>query len=241
MKTVHEVASLSGVSVRALHHYDAIGLLPPTRVTGAGYRLYDDKALLRLQRILLLRELRFSLKEIRDILDTPGYDPDAALCQQIQLLEMQRDHLDGLIRHARQIQKSGGIHMDFSAFHTEKMDEYAAQAKEKWGKTEAYREFRQKIAGKTREELDASGSELMDIFRQFGAIRRLTPDGEEAQALVAKLQSFISDRYYTCTKPILRSLGQMYAAGDSMTENIDRAGGPGTAAFTAHAIEVFCG
>lgn len=241
MKTVHEVANLSGVSVRALHHYDAIGLLPPTQVTEAGYRLYDEEALLRLQRILLLRELRFSLKEIRDILDAPGYDPNAALCQQIRLLELQRDHLDGLIRHARQIQESGGIYMNFSAFNTEKIDEYAAQATEKWGKTDAYREFQQKTAGKTREELDASGSELMDIFRQFGAIRRLSPGSEEAQALVAKLQSFITGRYYTCTKPILRSLGQMYTAGDSMTENIDRAGGPGTAAFTAQAIEVFCG
>lgn len=71
MKTVKEVSQLTGVSVRALHHYDAIGLLKPTRVTEAGYRLYDDTALARLQSILLFRQLQFPLKDIKSILDSP--------------------------------------------------------------------------------------------------------------------------------------------------------------------------
>ena len=71
MRSVHEVSKLSGVSIRALHHYDAIGLLPATEVTRAGYRLYDDAALERLQTILLFRELEFPLKEIKKILDKP--------------------------------------------------------------------------------------------------------------------------------------------------------------------------
>lgn len=70
--TIHEVSKLAGVSVRTLHHYDAIGLLPPTALTGAGYRLYDDTALARLQSILLFRELEFPLKDIRRILDIPA-------------------------------------------------------------------------------------------------------------------------------------------------------------------------
>ena len=74
MKTVHEVSRISGVSVRTLHHYDAIGLLKPTAVTEAGYRLYDDAALARLQDILLFRELEFPLKEIKAILDHPEFD-----------------------------------------------------------------------------------------------------------------------------------------------------------------------
>ena len=85
MKTVREVSKLTGVSVRTLHHYDAIGLLKPSRVTEAGYRLYDDTALARLQSILLFRELQFSLKEIRAILDAPSFDPADALTQQIAL------------------------------------------------------------------------------------------------------------------------------------------------------------
>ena len=94
MKTVKEVSRLTGVSVRALHHYDAIGLLKPTRVTEAGYRLYDEESLQRLQTILLFRELQFPLKEIKEILDSPGFDPIPALEQQIKMLELQRRHLD---------------------------------------------------------------------------------------------------------------------------------------------------
>ena len=80
----------------------------------------------------------------------------------------------------------------------------------------------------------------MDIFREFGEIRHLSPASEDAQALVAKLQNFISDNYYTCTKQILFGLGQMYAAGDDMNENIDKAGGEGTGAFARDAITIFC-
>ena len=240
MKTVKEVSRLTGVSVRTLHHYDAIGLLKPTRVTEAGYRLYDDAALGRLQNILLFRELRFPLKTIREILDSPGFDPMDALQQQIELLQLQRAHLDQLIAHARQIQKTGVMNMDFKPFDKKQMEDYAAQARAKWGRTDAYREFEQKTAGQTPEAMQSTGDALMDIFAQFGAIRHRSPADPEAQALVAKLQSFITEHYYTCTKQILRGLGQMYIAGDSMTENIDKAGGAGTAAFVHQAIEVYC-
>ena len=240
MKTVKEVSRLTGVSVRALHHYDAIGLLKPTQVTEAGYRLYDDTALRRLQTILLFRELQFPLKEIKEILDSPGFDPKEALVQQIHLLELQRQHLDALISHARHIQKTGVISMDFSAFDTTEMDKYAAEAKARWGKTEAYKEFEQKMAGQIPKQMKAAGDALMALFAQFGAIRHTSPASGEAQALVAKLQGFITEHYYTCTKQILRGLGQMYIAGDSMTENIDNAGGKGTAEFAHQAIEVYC-
>ncbi len=130
--------------------------------------------------------------------------------------------------------------MTFSAFDTTEMDKYAAQAKEKWGQTDAYREFTQKTAGQTKQQLQAAGEGIMDIFRQFGSIHHLSPASGEAQALTAKLQAFITGHYYTCTKQILRDLGQMYIAGDTMTENIDRAGGKGTAEFVHQAIEIYC-
>lgn len=240
MKTVKEVSSITGVSVRTLHHYDAIGLLKPTRVTEAGYRLYDDTALRRLQTILLFRELQFPLKEIREILDSPGFDQKEALQQQIHLLELQRQHLDTLISHARKIQMTGVTIMDFTPFDRSELDEYAAQAKARWGKTDAYKEFEQKTAGQTPAQMQSAGDALMAIFAQFGAIRHASPASAEAQALVAKLQGFITEHYYTCTKPILLGLGQMYIAGDSMTENIDRAGGEGTAEFAHQAIEIYC-
>ena len=240
MKTVKEVSRLTGVSVRTLHHYDAIGLLKPTRVTEAGYRLYDDAALRRLQTILLFRQLRLPLKEIKEILDSPSFDPIDALEQQIHLLELQRQRLDELISHARQIQRTGVMDMNFEPFDTTEMDAYAAEAKARWGKTDAYKEFEQKTAGQTTAQMQSTSDAMMDIFREFGAIRHLSPASEVAQALVAKLQAFITEHYYTCTKPILRGLGQMYIAGDSITENIESAGGEGTAAFAHQAIEIYC-
>ena len=240
MKTVKEVSQLTGVSVRTLHHYDAIGLLRPTRVTESGYRLYDDRALARLQHILLFRQLQFPLKEIKEILDTPEFDPIQALEQQIRLLELQRAHLDDLISHARQIQQTGVINMDFSAYSTTELDRYAAEAKAKWGKTDAYKEFEQKTAGQSKAQLQSTGDALMDIFMEIGAIRHRSPASDEAQALIAKLQNFITQHYYNCTKQILYGLGQMYIAGDAMTENIDKAGGEGTAQFVHDAIEIYC-
>lgn len=130
--------------------------------------------------------------------------------------------------------------MDFSSFDTAKIDRYAQEAKKKWGNTEAYKEYEVKTDGKTAGDMQATGDRLMDIFREFGEIRQLSPASEDAQALVAKLQNFISDNYYTCTKQILFGLGQMYAAGDEMNENIDKAGGEGTGAFARDAITIFC-
>ena len=237
MRTVKEVSNLTGVSVRTLHHYDEIGLLKPAKVTEAGYRLYDEAALRRLHAILLLKELQFPLKEIRKILDSPGFDPMEALQQQIELLELQKQHLEVLIAHARKIQKTGVIPMDYTAFNTEKIDRYAKEAKAKWGNTEAYKEFETKTAGKDMQE---TGDKLMDIFRQFGEVRHLSPACAEAQALVAKLQEFITANYYNCTTEILFGLGQMYAAPGEMNENIDKAGGAGTGVFARDAITIYC-
>ncbi len=240
MRTVKEVSQMTGVSVRTLHHYDAIGLLKPARVTEAGYRLYDDAALWRLQSILLFRELEFSLKEIRMILDTPSFDQRSALEQQIHMLELRRAHLDQLIAYARQIQQTGVKHMSFSAFDKTQMQEYAAQAKAAWGQTDAYREFEAKTAGQTSAQQIEAGNALMEIFAEFGAVRHLAPESQEVQALTAKLQAFISQHYYTCTPQILQGLGQMYAAGGHMTQNIDAVGGNGTAKLVSDAIKIYC-
>ena len=126
MRTVHEVSKFTGVSVRTLHHYDAIGLLKPTAVSEAGYRLYDDTALERLQQILLFRELEFPLKEIKAILESPNFDRGKALEQQINLLTLKKEHLENLILFARGIKAIGVNQMDFTAFDTRIMDDYAA-------------------------------------------------------------------------------------------------------------------
>ena len=241
MMTVHEVSRLTGVSIRTLQYYDRIGLLPPAEYTEAGYRLYDDTALETLQQILLFRELEFPLKEIRQIIQSPAFDRQKALDQQIQLLQLKKEHLENLIVLARGIKTTGvKQNMDFSAFDTKKIDEYAAQAKASWGETSEYHEFEQKSQARSKEEENALARQMMAIFTEIGEHKEDDPDSEAVQSLVVKLQDFISRHYYTCSKQILSSLGEMYAAGGEMTANIDKAGGEGTAAFANEAIKAFC-
>lgn len=239
MKTVKQAAELAGVSVRTLHHYDAIGLLKPTAVTEAGYRLYDDGALARLRTILLYRQLQFGLDEIKAILDSPNFDPQTALAQQIELLERQRDHLDAVIALARRIQKQGDDIMDFKPLNENTMQQYKEEAKACWGGTAAWGEYEEKK--RRGHDHAAAGEELMAIFARFGALRDASPDSEAAQKLVAELKEHISANFYTCTDEILASLGRMYTADERFAANIDKAGGEGTADFAARAIEVYSG
>ena len=240
MMTVNEVSKLTGVSIRTLQYYDTIGLLKPSEYTESGYRLYDDAALERLQQILLFKELEFPLKEIKRIVDAPDFDRNKALEQQIELLTLKKDHLENLINFAREIKMTGVKRMDFTAFDTKKIDEYSKRAKEQWGKTEAYKEFEEKSADWTDKDQNNVMKDFMKIFVEFGQMKSLEPADEKVQLQVKKLQDYISEHFYNCTKQILGGLGKMYAAGGEFTENIDKAGGEGTAEFSAKAIEIYC-
>lgn len=241
MMTVNEVSKLTGVSIRTLQYYDTIGLLKPSAYTESGYRLYDDTALERLQQILLFKELEFPLKEIKTIVDAPGFDRSKALEQQIELLTMKKEHLENLIDFARGIKWLGVKNMDFTVFDTKKMDEYAKRAKEQWGKTAEYKEFEEKSKGWTDKDQQNMANDFMQIFVEFGQMMSLEPSDEKVQLQVKKLQDYITEHFYHCTKEILNSLGKMYAGGGEFTENIDNAGGEGCAEFTAKAIEIYCG
>lgn len=241
MLTVKQLADKCGVSVRTLHHYDAIGLLKPAQVTDAGYRLYDDDALERLYLILLFRELGFRLKDIRGILDAPDFDRNRVLDRQIELLEKKQRHLECITNMARGVQMMGVNDMDFDGFNPEKLDDYAQQAKTLYGKTDAYREYEQKAKGRTKAQSDAVNGQVMDFFVRLGELKGQSPDSAAVQNWVRELQAFFTANYYSCTPEILMSLGEMYAGGGAMTENIDAAGGEGTGAFAREAIMVYCG
>ena len=237
MMTIHEVSKLAGVSVRTLHHYDAIGLLPPTALTEAGYRLYDDTALARLQSILLFRELEFPLKDIKRILDDPNFDQATALTDQIKLLELRQARLGRLITLARETLETGVIPMKFDAFSKTEQEKYTAEVKEKWGNTVAYQEFQQHEKGGSTD----NPADLMRHFAKMGKLKHLAPTSPEVQTAIRDLQQFITDHFYTCTPEILAGLGQMYVADDRFCWNIDKAGGEGTADFVAQAIAAYCG
>ena len=115
MKTVKEVSDLTGISVRTLHYYDEIGLFKPTEVSDAGYRLYDDKALAKLQQILIFRELDLPLADIRIMMDHPDVDYTSILERQRELLILKRERLDRIISSIDNMLK-GDQNMDFAVF-----------------------------------------------------------------------------------------------------------------------------
>ncbi|MDE7330935.1 MAG: MerR family transcriptional regulator [Lachnospiraceae bacterium] len=238
--SVHEVAKLTGITARTLHYYDEIGLLKPTKVTDAGYRMYDDTALSRLQNILLFRELEFPLKEIKAILDSPDFDPSEAIAQQIRLLELQYKHIGELIAFTREIQNRGVTTMSFDVFDKSEIEKYEAEVKAKWGNTKAYQEYKQKDIARNEGNYSKIANELMTMFSKLGELKHLTPNAGEVQNKISALQKFITDHYYVCTNEILSGLGEMYVCDERFKNNIDKAGGDGTADFVKQAIAVYC-
>lgn len=240
MMTVHEVSKLAGVSIRTLQYYDKIGLLHPTGHTDAGYRLYDDLDLERLQHILLFRELEFPLKDIKAIINSPDFDRSKALEQQIELLRIKKEHIENLMNFALGIKMIGVKHMDFKAFDRSKLDEYSRQAKELYGSTPEYKEMKEKQKNRTEEDEKILADRFMLLFKEAGELKNGDPASDAAQSLVKRIQDYITENLYTCTNKILRGIGKMYSGGGDLTTNIDAYGGEGTAVFVANAIEIYC-
>ena len=236
---IKEFAALAGVSVRTLHYYDEIGLLKPADVDEAtGYRFYDESSLLRMQEILFYRELDFSLKRIVEILSAPTYDKTEALREQKQLLILKRERLERLISAIDKAEKGENV---MKAFDNSAFETYKAEAQERWGSTNAYKEHAEKTKGYGKEKWNGLVAELDAIFGEFALCMKsgAEPCGEEAQHLVKRLQNHISANYYTCTVEILAGLGQMYVADERFRQNIDRHA-DGTAAFAGEAIACYC-
>ena len=232
---IKEFAELTGVSVRTLHYYDEIGLLTPVFVDrSTGYRYYDEGSLLRMQQILFYRELEFSLKSIAEILASPHYDKNMALKQQKHLLILKKERLDRLISAVDEAMEGENV---MSAFDNSKFEQYKAEAKEKWGNTDAYREYEEKAKAQSQDSMQSAADGMDLIFAEFAYCMKNgeAADSTAAQALVKKLQQHITDNYYTCTKEILVGLGQMYVLDERFRNNIDRHG-IGTAAFVSDAI-----
>lgn len=240
--TIGALSRLSGVSVRALHHYDQIGLLHPSEVGNAGYRYYDDDAIERLWQILFYRELDFPLRDIAEILSSPGFDRMRVLTEHRALLLQKRERIDQLIDLVSNAMK-GVQSMEFKPFDSSKYDEmreqYADEAKARWGNTEAYRESAWRTAKYSEEDFARIQEQSAAVFREFAALAGADPADARVQALVTRWQALISESYYFCTDEILAGLGQMYVADPRFTENLDQYGA-GTAKLMSDAIAVYC-
>ena len=236
---IKEFAEFTGVSVRTLHYYDEIELLRPAFVDKAtGYRFYDENSLLRMQEILFYRELDFSLKSIGEILSSPNYDKSKALNEQKQLLILKKERLERLISAIDGAVKGENV---MKAFDNSEFERYKTEAQERWGNTEAYKEHAEKTKHYGKDKWSSLAAEMDLIFGEFAVCMKngVDPEAEEAQALVKKLQSHITEHYYHCTGEILSGLGQMYVADERFRQNIDKHA-DGTAAFVSKAIACYC-
>lgn len=240
---IKEFANICGVSVRTLHYYDEIGLLKPAFVDEQnGYRFYDEKSLERIQEILFYRELDFPLKSISEILSSPDYDKQKALKEQRKLLILKKQRLERIIDALDNAEK-GKITMN--AFDNNEYEiarnKYEAEAKERWGKTDAYKEHEQKTASYSKDKWQQVNDGLNAVLAQFADCLQSgqAPESNEAQSLVKNLQSYITENYYTCGNDILKGLGKMYVADERFKENIDKHA-VGTAQFISEAIEIYC-
>lgn len=236
---IGQLSHTSGVSVRTLRHYDAIGLLKPDGTSEAGYRQYDESALRRLSFILLFRELEVPLKDIRDMMARPDFDPVAALEERIALLEEKRKHIDNLILLATGAKIKGLNHLCFSAADFSKLNEAVARVGDTWQDTPAMREFQAKDARRTEEEREAAEQGFNDLIASFGQ-HPDDPASPEAHAMVQRLRDHITEHAYDCKLPILRGLADLYDGGGEITRNIDKLAGEGTAAWLARAVRAYC-
>ena len=239
--SVGELAAACGCSVRTLHYYGELGLLPPRGTTGAGYRVYDDASRARLMQILAYRELELPLRDIALALDGGPEERRAALRAHRALLLLRRERMDGLLRALDEVLEERPMSKQkiTAAELAETRENYAAEARARWGETPEYRQSEQRAAARDEGEQARIAEEAGEIFAAFAAAMDGDPAGEPAQALVRRWQEHITKHYYDCKKEILAGLGEMYVADARFTENIDRFG-DGTAAFMRDAIRAYC-
>jgi DNA-binding transcriptional MerR regulator len=242
--TVGEVARLSHVSVRTLHHYDEIGVLAPSGRSPSGYRLYSAADLQRLQQILFYRELEFGLDEIAAMLADPGRTVADHLRRQHRLLREQIDRRRDLLRaiekemEARSMGLSLTPEEQFEVFGTDKVGgEWAEEAEQRWGDTDAYRESQRRTAAYTKDDwtrMKAESDTQLRAMRDF-LESGVAPGSPEAMALAEQHRQFLTRWFYDCGYDQHRRLAEMYVADERFTKTFDGVA-PGLAQYVHDAI-----
>jgi DNA-binding transcriptional MerR regulator len=239
---VKEVAELTGVSVRTLHHYDEIGLLKPEEVTESGYRIYSAANLETLQQILFFRELGFSLMKIKEIVTDPDYDRNEALAFQRRMLVDKRGQLDRMIAVIDQTIRhhKGEIHMTdkekFAGFDFTQGNPYEAEARQRWG-DKAVDGSKGPWSAVSKEEQEKLGQEMNGIYFKLADLRHLSPESDEAQNAIKLWWEYLN-RMGSYSPEAFKGLGLMYVNEERFTKNIDKFG-EGLALFMRDAMAVF--
>jgi MerR family transcriptional regulator, thiopeptide resistance regulator len=227
--SVGQVADLAGVTIRTLHHYDEIGLLSPSGRSAAGYRIYEEPDLERLQQILFYRELGFALEEIAAIVDDPHTDAVDHLRRQRGLLTEKIERLQKMVAaidHEMEARDMGiklTLEERMKVFGDFNPEDHAEEAERRWGGTDAYRQSQRRVSSYTKEdwlkikaEHDEVAASLVALFESGAA-----PDSEEAMAAAEAHRRHISRWYYDCSHEIHRGLGEMYVSDERFRANYD--------------------
>ncbi|MGP4039226.1 MerR family transcriptional regulator [Gracilibacillus sp. D59] len=235
---VKEVAVLTGISVRTLHHYDEIGLLSPAKSVENGYRIYSDEDLATLQQILFFRALDFPLKKIKEIMSSSYYNRLEALeMQRKMLLDKQKNINTMLETIEKTIQnEKGDYHMSkeekFQGFDFSN-NPYEEEARQRWGDKKVD-EANQNVKNMTKELQE----EMNQIYKELAAIRHVDPTSKEAQQTIKKWYDFLNDHFTSYSPEAFQGLGMMYVQDERFTKNIDQFG-DGLAKFMSEAMDAF--
>jgi DNA-binding transcriptional MerR regulator len=246
--TVGELADLARVSVRTLHHYDAIGLLAPSRRTGSGYRLYGHEELELLQQILLYRELDFSLDAIARIMLDPTFDRRAALIAQREQLAARAGRMQAILAaiDAALDALVKGEPMNetdmFEVFGDFDPKPYEAEVQERWGDTDAYRESARRTSRYPKDDWKRIKAEGDAVTRSLAGrlAAGANPGDADVQALVDRHREQIDRWFYPCSIEMQVNLGDMYVADPRFAATYDRYQ-PGLARFLRDAIRIRAG
>lgn len=238
---IKETANLVGISVRTLHYYDEIDLLRPSQTSPAGYRIYTEEDLDKLQQIMLFREMGLPLSKIRDILRDPSYSPTEALQMHRRQLLKKRQQLDEMIMTVEKTIKyaKGEIAMTnkekFQGFDFSH-NPHEAEARQRWG-DKIVEETNNKVNTMAKDEKDNFAVRFNAIYFKLAEIRHLDPASEEAQICIKEWYDMLNTMG-SYSPEAFRGLGQMYVDDERFTKNIDKFG-DGLALFMRDAMAVF--
>jgi MerR family transcriptional regulator, thiopeptide resistance regulator len=240
--SVGRVAALAGVTIRTLHHYDEVGLLSPSGRSAAGYRIYEASDLERLQRILFYRELGFTLKEISTIVDDPQTDAVGHLRRQRGLLTERIERLSAMVEAIDYEMEAMTVDIPLTpeerleVFGEFRPEDYAEEAEQRWGGTEAYRQSQRRVASYEKEDWQQLKAEEEEVRARLATALAagLAPDSEEAMAAAEAHRQHISRWFYECTYDIHRGLADMYVSDERFRSNYD-ATAPGLARYIREA------
>jgi DNA-binding transcriptional MerR regulator len=249
MYKIKQFANRVGISIRMLRHYDKIGLLVPENINQYnGYRYYGSKNLETMQQILFFKELDFSLKEIKDMINHQSFDKHEALSMQKNLLNLQKQRLENMVEfidtllstsHSGEIDMSKKLKQAMSneSFESQKQ-EYAKEAKQKWGETDSYKQSQRRAANYSKQEIAQINAKQQEIYQDLVQLMPLGVTNEKVQEKVHQARMLINDFWYDCSPQQFAALGQMYIADERFKHNIDKQG-QGLAEFLNKAIQIY--